>query len=194
MKYRIFKYICALIIISLISVNIVFSISNIKADSDSTSETIKYEGYWKEVSKKYENKEDSLNALHQLTRLPSINNDEPSITVLVHGYDGDASHWSNNSDWKFAYDSNSLIEELRNSASGANVYLARFTSTSMVDILMQRCDEVDNQYVFTNLDKIDDVSKTQSSFLNLVLQIHTIEMFMQNFMRLLIWYHMIFCI
>ena len=157
MKYRIFKYICVLIIISFISFNIVISISNIKADHDSTSETIEYEGYWKEVSEKYEKEEDSWNALHQLTRLPSKSNDTPSITVLVHGYGGNASNWSNDSNWDFAYDSTSLIERLRTFASGANVYLATYPHED--SILMQRCDVVDNQYVITNLNRIDDVSK-----------------------------------
>ena len=50
MKFRIFKlfkHIFLFLIISTILFNILVSITNVNADSDSTYETIYYEGYWK---------------------------------------------------------------------------------------------------------------------------------------------------
>ncbi|MBR2376505.1 MAG: InlB B-repeat-containing protein [Clostridia bacterium] len=62
--------------------------------------------------------------IHEATRLTSPSSDAPSLTVLVHGQGGRASHWSNNGAGAFTYDSSSLIESLRFTAQDAEVYLA----------------------------------------------------------------------
>lgn len=62
--------------------------------------------------------------IHEATRLTSPSSDAPSLTVLVHGQGGRASHWSNNNAGTFTYDSSSLIESLRFTAQDADVYLA----------------------------------------------------------------------
>lgn len=87
MKFRIsklFKHILLFLTISAILFSILISITKVNADSDLTSETTYYEGYWKEESEDYNDKEKSYAELHELTRLPSQSNDEPSITVFVH--------------------------------------------------------------------------------------------------------------
>ena len=74
-----------------------------------------------------------------------VDDSEPLLTVLVHGYGSNASVWSNNfeffseedlrlekKDEKFTYDSDSLIERLRN-ITEANIYCAEMmTSSSFV--------------------------------------------------------------
>ena len=55
----------------------------------------------------------------------------PMLTVLTHGLGGSASHWSNNygnaqgTPFGFAYDSTSLIEQLREKSGDAVVYWAK---------------------------------------------------------------------
>ncbi len=67
----------------------------------------------------------SLDEIHKMTRLNSASEDSPSITLIVHGQGGDAAHWSNDNDYNFAYDTNSMIENLRRLAGNANVYWAK---------------------------------------------------------------------
>lgn len=76
--------------------------------------------------------------IHEVTRIPSLNSgevDEPSLTFLVHGLDGNASHWSNKSktiyinekeseNFELEYDYNSLVSKLKNHSFHANVYHA----------------------------------------------------------------------
>lgn len=85
----------------------------------------------------YSGDEISEEKLHELTRLNSASDDLPSITFLVHGQGGDASHWSNDEKTKhrsddeafnFAYDANSMIENLRRLAGEANVLWAQMGS------------------------------------------------------------------
>ena len=165
MKFRIFKlfkHIFLFLIISTILFNILVSITNVNADSDSTYETIYYEGYWKEYWNENDNKTDkekSYAELHQLTRIPSQSNDAPSITVFVHGYGGNASHWSNDSKGNFAYDPTSLIEQLKEVDVDANMYFAKYTSSIMDNLVIEKCDIIDNQYVKSKISKIDDVTK-----------------------------------
>ena len=167
MKYRIFKtfkYIFMLLIISIIVFNIIVSVTNVNADSDSTFETVYYEGYWGETWD---------DELHQLTRLPSQSNDIPSVTILVHGQGGDASHWSNDSNGEFVYDSTSLIEKLRLIAGDANVYLAKFTSASMGDLLIEKCEQeikanrnlLEEAIYLNKLIKIDIIHNTKGDYI-----------------------------
>ncbi|MDR3022112.1 MAG: hypothetical protein LBU60_05535 [Clostridiales bacterium] len=60
--------------------------------------------------------------------------DSASFTVLVHGLNGDASHWSNNGSpngegYRFEYNQNSMIEMLRKQTGGL-VYRANLVSGS----------------------------------------------------------------
>ncbi len=63
------------------------------------------------------------------------------ITVITHGLGGDASGWSNQSQYgytsnlEFVYDSNSIIEKLRKYTNG-DVYLAKFSSKT--DFYLER--------------------------------------------------------
>jgi len=61
----------------------------------------------------------------------------PMITVLTHGAGGGARDWSNNTAFRFAFDSASLIENLRRSSpNGANVYWARMDNDTVSFHLM----------------------------------------------------------
>ncbi|MCL2176690.1 MAG: hypothetical protein FWB72_01870 [Firmicutes bacterium] len=85
----------------------------------------------------------NMQHLHNATRLPEEVNEGASITVLIHGQGGSASHWSNrgvvrtctddygrtNRYFNFAYRSDSMIESLRRQAGGAVVYWAEMTRT-----------------------------------------------------------------
>ncbi len=98
--------------------------------------------------------------LHEKTRIPSYNSDNPSLTFLVHGQGGNASHWSNDEDYNFSYDSDSLIEILRAKAASCNVYLAKmFTSLQFQLIKL----EYENYNLNSNtqefITKIEDISK-----------------------------------
>ena len=63
--------------------------------------------------------------IHNITRLDSPSEDSPSVTILVHGQGGEASHWSNDTNYDFAYDPSSLIETLRSIAPNSEVLWAR---------------------------------------------------------------------
>ena len=78
--------------------------------------------------------------LHEKTKIYSNNNDDwfegcedfsdykssaPAITVLTHGYGGDASHWSNDKESNFAYNRASLITKIaEKNKYNIDVYLA----------------------------------------------------------------------
>ncbi|MCL2256559.1 MAG: alpha/beta hydrolase, partial [Firmicutes bacterium] len=57
-----------------------------------------------------------------------------AITVLNHGMNSDASHWSNNGNRSFAFDNRSLIERLRRQ-NNANVFWARMTESTSFELL-----------------------------------------------------------
>ena len=69
--------------------------------------------------------------IHEATRLTSPSSDAPSFTVLVHGQGGDASDWSNDANYEFAYDSNSLIETLRSIAPNSEVLWVLYNLTKI---------------------------------------------------------------
>lgn len=78
------------------------------------------------------------NLLHNKTRLPYQSSDAPSITILVHGQGGDASHFSNNLDkdetlldsdekGEFVYEQNSIVDLLSKQLNySINLYYAKF--------------------------------------------------------------------
>ena len=80
------------------------------------------------------------------------------MTVLVHGQGGNASHWSNDGNKNFVYDSTSLIESLRVLYPNSDVFLAdMITSTKFNLMKLNRGD-----YDETKREKVkqlSDVSK-----------------------------------
>lgn len=62
--------------------------------------------------------------LHNYTKRTSPSSQSPSITVLVHGQGGNASHWSNDGNGNFEYDSNALVSTL-SEVSGSKIYKAQ---------------------------------------------------------------------
>ncbi|MDR3021358.1 MAG: hypothetical protein LBU60_01585 [Clostridiales bacterium] len=68
---------------------------------------------------------DNAEQLSRAVRAGQIEQSDPaSLTVLVHGLNGDASHWSNNGKtdgkegYNFEYNANSMIEMLRRQTGG----------------------------------------------------------------------------
>lgn len=90
----------------------------------------------------------------------------PQITVITHGLDGRASHWSN-IDGKFAYDSDSIMsrldrELLKAGRSGANIYLAKMKYNKSFQLFDLKDDENrdgDNYEQNSTTTKITDNSK-----------------------------------
>ena len=79
----------------------------------------------------------------------------PMITVLTHGLAQSARTWSNNysnikagEDFGFAYDSTSLIEQLRVSSGGANVFWAKMESDSDFYLINLEVQEQFSRYKF----------------------------------------------
>lgn len=98
--------------------------------------------------------------IHNITRLDAPSEDAPSITILVHGQGGEASHWSNDVNYDFAYDSGSLIEMLRSLAPNAEVLWARMNNKTQfyltkLDRGNYNLDVNKQEYLTT----IEDVSK-----------------------------------
>ena len=63
-----------------------------------------------------------------------IKSGAPQITVITHGLGGNASHWSNDGNNNFAYDSSSIIsridQELSKKGNDANIYWAVMQSST----------------------------------------------------------------
>ena len=123
-------------------------------------------------------------SLHERTKIYSANNSDyfegcedfndyrfasPAITVLTHGYGGNASHWSNNYYGQFVYQEESLITKIVKK-SNADVYYARCTSQTSFDLL--KCNWNSNFYFdaddykngivddsYIQVERINDVSK-----------------------------------
>ncbi|MCI5582250.1 MAG: alpha/beta fold hydrolase, partial [Anaeroplasma sp.] len=60
---------------------------------------------------------------------------EANITILTHGLNGDASHWSNNGNGVFAFNKNSIITRLYNIYNDANVYWLNFYNSHNFDLI-----------------------------------------------------------
>lgn len=93
--------------------------------------------------------------------------DSPQITVLTHGWGANAGTWSNkysaaNLDISFAYDENSIIEEISEKAGGANIYwakmLANRTDFNLIDITY-KSDQIKYNDEDVPIEYITDVSK-----------------------------------
>lgn len=90
----------------------------------------------------------------------------PQITVITHGLDGAARHWSN-IDGKFAYDSDSIMSRLdrelsKAGRSGANIYLAKMKYNKSFQLFDLKDDENrdgDNYEQNSTTTKITDNSK-----------------------------------
>ena len=108
--------------------------------------------------------------LHEVTRLPIASADAPSITVLVHGQSGDASHFSNDEKWAFEYEANSIVDQLSAKMNySVNLYLAKFdkeTTTNQEDFYLRDLNYNKEtigadgfQYTEYPIKKIENVSK-----------------------------------
>ncbi len=82
-----------------------------------------------------------LHSATNTTASQQVSSGTPMITFITHGLGGNASYWSNtlNADGTgrvFAYKEDSLIEELRKKAGGADVYWARFDGLTDFDLFI----------------------------------------------------------
>lgn len=162
-----------IVLVSLIAVIMAFMAMNgLFEGLFAVAESKKDSGYFKGYS---DGMDDEL--LHKVTRLSEESEDSPSITILVHGQGGDASHWSNDgevvldkngketSSYYFEQSEDSIIEGLINSAQvngEVNLYWAKFETNS--DFYLMDLNGLDEYYEAyydddTKLTKIEDVSK-----------------------------------
>ena len=98
------------------------------------------------------------------TNIP-VNTGNANITVLTHGLNGTASHWSNDGNGNFAYDENSIINRLYNLYNEVNVYLLKFKEINnfeLIDLTTQINSNLDNTNFDTKgneVNSIVDISK-----------------------------------
>ena len=104
--------------------------------------------------------------LHQKTRLPSKSTDAPSITILVHGQGGNASHFSNDGNGQFVYEENSLLDLLaKNLNNNVNLYWAQFQSKTNRSFYLYDLKNSTNyqqdieKNLLQTLEKVKDVSR-----------------------------------
>ncbi len=85
-------------------------------------------------------------------------NDLPTITVLTHGLEGDASHWSNTGEAEFAYNSHSLIAKIGNVLGNElTLYYAKGISATSFDLYKLSLTDYNTQN--RKVSRIDDVSQ-----------------------------------
>jgi uncharacterized repeat protein (TIGR02543 family) len=165
------------------------------ADNISTAPTnvTYFEGYGINLDKE---------ALHDITRISSLVDDTPSITIFVHGQGGNASHWSNDGKGHLSYDTASLVEKIRNDSGGANVYWAQMakdadndglddvftylnpkTSTELVDTYIQFHPYSVNNFFLTKLNvgkyNVDNEKPDTQEFISKITDVskHSIILF-----------------
>ena len=91
--------------------------------------------------------ESELEAQTNTNSQNDVSNNTPMITFITHGLGGNASHWSNilvesgtveapTYKREFAYEPNSLIEQLRNKAGDADVYWASFDNDTNFQLVV----------------------------------------------------------
>lgn len=127
----------------------------------------------------------STRSLHERTKIYSQNNDDyfdgcesfsyyksktPAITVLTHGYGGNASHWSNSVTNTFDYNSASLVTKIcEKNKNGIDIYVAK-CKTSIEDGKIISTDfdlfkyeqiMIDNEFHYKelNVERINDATK-----------------------------------
>ena len=113
--------------------------------------------------------------LHSATLAESVYTDIPGITIFTHGLGGSAGHWSNEfngtkgSGDSFAYDSNSIIEKMRNSSdSEMDLYRAKTNSSSNFTLYSEYY--IDDAHIITNISEFSphtivvmDIPNTKSN-------------------------------
>ena len=92
-----------------------------------------------------------------------VSTEVPQITVLTHGLNGNASHWSNNS-YGFAYDEDSLFmridEELsKNGGKGAHLYWAKMNKTNSFYLYDLKTKPNDKSVYENNVDRITSITE-----------------------------------
>lgn len=137
------RMVIAIILVAILSICCLPAFNNITALADTNSTEPINVGYFNGYGKDLTDEQ-----IHNATRIPNYVEDAPSITVLVHGQGGNASHWSNSAskslgnflnenegegipplsdDYSLVYDQHSIIEKLRSKIINANVYLAKMS-------------------------------------------------------------------
>ena len=135
--------ICSVLILGIIACfGNVFTLPTLTASAETSTLTL-------HEKTKYNSKQEYIND----------NNSQPTITVLTHGYDSNASHWSNNSssDGKLGYNSNSLIAKIcAKTSNNTSLYLAEGAGTTSFSL--QKL-SLSNYEKSTSVPMLDDVSK-----------------------------------
>ncbi len=92
--------------------------------------------------------------LERLTQRKVVSNESPQITVFTHGCGGDASHWSNDSNYKFAKEDASMIEALRKKVdpSGKNENTAVLFARANIGITNEKSIGSEPNYVLQQSD------------------------------------------
>lgn len=115
-------------------------------------------------------------SLHEKTKIYSSNNSdyfsgcesndeykyiEPAITVLTHGFNGNASHWSNtkdSGDGNLFYNKNSLVNKIAlENNNEIDIYVAEVSHDNQYEFVLKKYDVKFEKGVI--LDRIDDASK-----------------------------------
>ena len=153
---KIFKKICICVLSCLV---FVFALFSYKVYADNTTESLHKitKIYSSNNSDYYSGCEDNKNYRYK----------EPAITVLTHGFNGNASHWTNVGEEKFAYNSESLIAKIEKREL-VDIYVAKcLTQTSFslfkYDVKV-KYDSKEDKYVKyfdepTEVARINDASK-----------------------------------
>ena len=84
------RTVIAIILVAILSICCLPAFNNITALADTNSVEPINVGYFNGYGKDLTDEQ-----IHNATRIPNYVEDAPSITVLVHGQGGNASHWSN---------------------------------------------------------------------------------------------------
>lgn len=161
-KNNLFAFISTLLSLLFIVSIILSPIKSIKGSAD---ETTLYNGFFKGYSEEHEIGEEEL---HQITRMPTYSNDGASITILVHGQGGEASHFSHDNivneydnTFGFAYETNSLLDILSSQANG-HIYWAICAGSNFTLYDIDNSSTINYEQEKENLvqlEKIETVSK-----------------------------------
>lgn len=133
--------------------------------------------------------------LHNRTLATSFSTDTPAITFFTHGLGGNASAWSNDfngsvTSLNFAYDSDSIIETMRNSSTnGINMYRIN-TTRAYTEYSTSSYTYYDNNSPLSNLDfskhvvVVPEISQTYRSMEVLYSEFeHIVDSVVNNYLR-----------
>ena len=108
-----------------------------------------------------------------------VDQGRPQITVLTHGFGGNAGHWSNNEDGTFAENENSIIDAF--SGNNANLYLAKIDSNKklyLIDIRLNKLqDGTYNKTITSNVEGENHIATTIQELSRNDISKHTVIIF-----------------